>query len=134
MITGAIALHGAATAQATSHSEIRVVDPDTLDFSTLPENLRIENVDGPEKGYRAKCKAERELEVLGTNYARKLISEAQSVRPVLSDPPEIDYYGRYVGKVLIDGLDYGELMIAAGYMKAWRYGKEPKPTWCGQID
>ncbi|MGJ8562839.1 MAG: thermonuclease family protein [Alphaproteobacteria bacterium] len=108
----------------------RVVDPDTLDFPSLAENLRIKDVDGPEKGWRAKCKKEKELEILGTNYARQLFKDAGTVAIVLSNPPETDRYGRYIGRVQIDGMDYGDLMIAAGYMKAWNYGKEPKPLWC----
>lgn len=112
--------------------KVTVTDPDTLRFSNLSESVRIKDIDGPEKGYRAKCKAEKELERLGTEYAKRLIAEAQDVQPVFSDPPERDRYGRYVGAVTIDGEDYGDLMIAAGYAMHWDYGKEPKPTWCGK--
>ena len=110
--------------------KVTVTDPDTLRFSNLGESVRIKDIDGPEKGHRAKCKGERELERLGSVYAEQLIAEAKDVRPVFSDPPERDRYGRYVGDVTIDGQDYGDLMIAAGYAKRWNYGKEPKPTWC----
>lgn len=53
-----------------------VVDPDTIDVG-LPENLRIIGVDGPEKGWRAECTAERELEVHGHGLCAGMAEQSQ---------------------------------------------------------
>lgn len=109
-----------------------VVDPDTIDVG-LPENLRIIGVDGPEKGWRADCNAERELEVLGTAYAKEWLSKAKSVTLRPPEPTRTDRYGRYLGNLNVDGFDYAEVMIAAGYLRRWDYdkcGRDCKPNWC----
>lgn len=111
-----------------------VVDPDTVDVG-LPENLRIIGVDGPEKGWRAECQAERELEVLGTAYAREWLGNAENVTPRPPEPTRTDRYGRYLGNLTVDGLDYAETMIAAGYLRRWNYdecGRACKPDWCSK--
>jgi len=111
-----------------------VVDPDTIDVG-LSENLRIIGVDGPEKGWRAECKAERELEVLGTAYAKEWLSNAKVVTPRPTLPTRTDRYGRYLGNLTVDGLDYAETMIAAGYLRRWDYdacGRACKPNWCDE--
>jgi endonuclease YncB( thermonuclease family) len=109
-----------------------VIDPDTIDVG-LPENLRIIGVDGPEKGWRAECTAERELEALGTSYAREWLNKAKTVKPRPPEPTRTDRYGRYLGNLTVDGLDYAETMIAAGYLRRWDYdecGNACKPDWC----
>lgn len=109
-----------------------VVDPDTVDVG-LPENLRIICVDGPEKGWRAECEAERELEVHGTAYAKEWLSKAKAVTPRPLQLKRTDRYGRYLGNLTVDGLDYAETMIAAGYLRRWDYdncGRACKPNWC----
>jgi endonuclease YncB( thermonuclease family) len=113
-------------------SHPHVVDPDTIDVG-LPENLRIIGVDGPEKGWRAECQAERDLEVLGTAYAKEWLSNAKLVTPRPPVPTRTDRYGRYLGNLTVDGLDYAETMIAAGYLRRWDYdncGRACKPNWC----
>ncbi|GHB05914.1 hypothetical protein GCM10009069_30260 [Algimonas arctica] len=89
--------------------------------------------DGPEKGWRAECTAERELEVLGTAYAREWLGNAKNVTPRPLEPTRTDRYGRYLGNLTVDGLDYAETMIAAGYLRRWDYddcGRACKPDWC----
>ena len=115
----------------TYYNGVRVVDVDTLDFKSLDHHVRIKDSDGPEHGHRAKCDKERALSVLADAYAAEVLSKASVVKAMLSDPPKQDRYKRYVAPVLVDGEDYADLMIAAGYMKNWDYGNEPKPDWCG---
>lgn len=121
----------ALSACAEAHTA-RVIDPDTLDVG-LDQNLRIVNMDGPEKGWRAKCDAERELEALGTAYGQGLLDSSKRGKPVLDTPPRRDRYGRYLGDYEIDGRLYSDIMESAGYLREWRYdecGKSCKPDWC----
>ena len=109
-----------------------VIDPDTVDLG-LDANVRILGVDGPETGRRASCEAERVLSARGTAYARDWLSKARSVELIAADPPRRDRYGRILGHIRVDGLDYAEVMIAAGYLRRWDYdrcGTACRPEWC----
>ena len=110
---------------AQNAHKARVIDPDTLDVG-LDQNLRIVDMDGPEKGWRAKCDAERELESLGTAFAQELLDNAKRGRPILSNPPRRDSYGRYLGDYEIDGRLYSDIMESAGYLICLLY-TSPSP-------
>ena len=121
-----------ALSACTDAHKARVIDPDTLDVG-LDQNLRIVDMDGPEKGWRAKCDAERELESLGTAFAQELLDNDKRGKPILSNPPRRDSYGRYLGDYEIDGRLYSDIMETAGYLREWRYdecGAKCRPVWC----
>ena len=102
----------------------RVIDGDTLEDMSADITYRIENIDTPETGSRARCQAERDLGNRATQEARALIS-AGNVE--LRSTGRIDRYGRTIAFVLIDGRDLGETLIAGGLARPWRGRREP---WC----
>lgn len=102
----------------------RVIDGDTLEDMGADITFRIENIDTPETGSRARCQAERDLGNRATQQARALISSGDvELRPT----GRIDRYGRTIAFVLIDGRDLGETLIASGLARPWRGRREP---WC----
>lgn len=118
--------------QAHDGPHPRVIDSDTVDVG-LDKNLRIIGYDGPEKGRRAKCDAERDLAKLATAHAQEIIADADKVEVVLAVPVRRDRYRRYLGGLTIDGRDYAADMVSAGYLAKWDYdecGKACKPDWC----
>ena len=102
----------------------RVIDGDTLEDMSADITYRIENIDTPETGPRARCQAERDLGNRATQQARTLIS---SGNVELRSTGRIDRYGRTIALVLIDGRDLGETLIAGGLARPWRGRREP---WC----
>ena len=73
------------------------------------------------------------LSARGTAYARDWLSKARSVELIAADPPRRDRYGRILGHIRVDGLDYAEVMIAAGYLRRCDYdrcGTACQPEWC----
>ncbi len=105
--------------------ELRVIDGDTLEDMAADITYRVVNIDTPETGPRARCRAERELGDRATHQARTLIGNAASVE--LRPTGRIDRYGRTIAFVLIDGRDLGETLIAEGLARPWRGRREP---WC----
>ena len=102
----------------------RVIDGDTLEDMSADITYRIENIDTPETGSRARCQAERDLGNRATQQARALVSSGDvELRPT----GRIDRYGRTIAFVLIDGRDLGETMIGEGLARPWRGRREP---WC----
>ena len=102
----------------------RVIDGDTLEDMSADVTYRIENIDTPETGPRARCRAERDLGNRATQQARALVSSGNvELRPT----GRIDRYGRTIAFVLIDGRDLGETLIAGGLARPWRGRREP---WC----
>jgi endonuclease YncB( thermonuclease family) len=57
---------------AAPSAEIRVIDGDT--FRAGREVIRIENIDAPEAGNRARCDAERFLSELATDRLRQILA------------------------------------------------------------
>jgi micrococcal nuclease len=107
----------------TSH--IRVIDGDTLEDMTADITYRVENIDTPETGSRARCTAERDLGNRATGAVRALVAGAE--RLDLRPTGRIDRYGRTIALVVIDGRDLGETLIADGLARPWRGRREP---WC----
>jgi endonuclease YncB( thermonuclease family) len=103
----------------------RVIDGDTFEDLDTGDRYRLENIDTPETGPRARCSAERELGDRATARARAFISSAQSLD--VRRTGRIDRYDRIIAFVRIDGRDLGELMIAEGLARPWRGRREP---WC----
>jgi len=102
-------------ASAAEPISVRVIDADTFDIG-LDENVRLHGWDGPEKGKRADCDAERELHKLAKAYAEQIILNATSIEPVIDESLRCGY-GRYCGDLLLDGRRYSADMEAAGYLK-----------------
>ena len=103
----------------------RVIDGDTFEDLVTGDRYRLENIDTPETGSRAMCRAERELGDRATARARAFIASARrlDVRPT----GRIDRYDRIIAFVRINGRDLGELLIGEGLARPWRGRREP---WC----
>ncbi len=93
-----------------------VVDGDTLRDG--PERYRVENIDAPERGARARCTDERALAEAARAYLTEWIARAARVEALLSG--RRDRYGRTVARIQIDGIDLGERLMARGLAQPWR--------------
>ncbi len=93
-----------------------VIDGDTLRDGG--ERYRVENIDAPERGARAQCEAERALAEAATTYVSRWVASASHVEAALSG--RRDRYGRVVARIVIDGADLGERMMALGLARPWR--------------
>lgn len=114
-----------ASPAASAHALLMVVDGDTVRDSRTGETYRIANIDTPETGDRARCRAERTLGDQATSEARRLLAAAREVR--LRPIGRRDRYGRALAHVEVDGRDFGEHMIESELARPWRGRREP---WC----
>lgn len=113
------------SASSADARQIRVIDGDTIEDMTADITYRLENIDTPETGSRARCAAERTLGNRATSAARDLITNAGALE--IRATGRIDRYQRAIAFVLIDGRDLGETLIAEGLARPWRGRREP---WC----
>ncbi len=98
-------------------SEPRVVDGDTL-HDGRRETYRVENLDAPEMGRRARCPSERALAQAAHDEVVRLVTGARRVEAVESG--RRDRYDRNLARIEIDGRDLGETLIARGLARPWR--------------
>lgn len=98
-------------------SEPRVVDGDTL-HDGRRETYRIENLDAPELGRRARCPYEAALAEAARAEVQRLIDAADRVEAVESG--RRDRYDRNLARIEVDGRDLGALLIARGLARPWR--------------
>jgi endonuclease YncB( thermonuclease family) len=77
--------------------------------------------------------AGHDLKVFRSAYAREWLSKAKTVTPRPPEPSRTERFSRYLENLTVDGLDYADIMIAAGYLRRWDYdkrGRDCKPNWC----
>lgn len=103
---------------------VRVIDGDTIVDTTTGERIRLSNIDTPETGGRAQCRAERLAGEAATRAAREIV---ESGTVTLRRSGRTDRYGRTIGSVLVDGRDLGEIMMERGLARPWRGRRE---AWC----
>jgi endonuclease YncB( thermonuclease family) len=120
-------------------SIFRVKDGDTFEGTCtdrfgFPETYRLANLDTPENGRFAKCRAEAVHAAAASAYAKQLSAQANNVARVKL-PIGKEKYGRYRAQVewFIDGrwLDWSSAMIKAGYAVSYSGGK--KINWCAAL-
>lgn len=112
---------------------VSVTDGDTAKVIARPwrgwsveTNVRIFGIDTPEKGFRAKSKAEAALGKKATAFAKEQFPPGTNVR--LSGILDDKFGGRILASVKRDdGGDWAELMIAAGLARAYDGGT--KASW-----
>lgn len=123
-------------------SQIRVIDGDTVDLpcpsraACERERVRIWNIDAPETS-RARCLAER---AAGYASARRLenLIRGRQVAVERCDPKRRceDRNGRTLARLIVNGADVGESLIASGHALPWRDGAEARGArlrhWCGE--
>jgi len=101
---------------------LRVIDGDTIDLAG--ERIRIENIDTPETGGRAECPYERTLAERATARARDLFDAAAEITVIRSGE---DRYGRTLARIVLDGADVGETLVAENLAVEWA-GRQH--DWC----
>ncbi|HYD87345.1 MAG TPA: thermonuclease family protein [Vitreimonas sp.] len=116
---------GEPSAPAPEAVSWRVIDGDTFEDLATGDRYRLENIDTPETGPRARCSAERDLGDRATQQARTFIANARQLD--IRRTGRTDRYDRIIAFIEIDGRDLGELMIAQGLARPWRGRREP---WC----
>jgi endonuclease YncB( thermonuclease family) len=113
---------------------LRVTDGDTVVMSAtfLPAPLkpelavRIYGVDTPEKGYLAKCQAEKDLGELASLFTKAAVAAATQRQVTLYTWDK--YGGRVLGDIILDGKSLRQALIAQGYAREY-YGTR-KLSWC----
>lgn len=122
------------SAAAPVHQVLKVVDGDTIIISApyLPDplkkqlSLRLYGVDTPEKGSRAKCKAEDELSLKAAQLTTWLISSAKIIEIRLIGWDK--YGGRVLGDIILDGKSLRSILISHQLARTYDGGK--KGAWC----
>jgi len=104
---------------------VSIVDGDTLKVDGV--NVRISNLDTPERGSRAECDAERFLAVQASIAAETLIVAGVTIWP----EGRADKYDRPLVRVSVNGVDWAEKMISASLAVPWE-GRQH--DWCGSND
>lgn len=112
-------------AQLHQGMRVRVIDGDTIEDLGTGERIRLPNIDTPETGERAQCRAERQAGEAATRAAREITSGSIVT---VQRTGRIDQYGRTIGFVLVDGRDLGVTLMERGLARPWRGRREP---WCG---
>jgi micrococcal nuclease len=109
---------------AHARSDCRAIDGDTIACGKT--HIRIVNVDTPELGAGARCPAEADLAERARRFtAEQLAGSKIEIRPDAKRPR--DRYGRTLARVVVDGIDLGEALVAAGLAREWDGKRRP---WC----
>jgi micrococcal nuclease len=124
----------ATATQATEYKVLRVLDGDTVEISApfLPKELkqslllRMEGIDTPEIGGKAKCVQENKLAQQAKELVQNELSKAKQVNVVLVKWDK--YGGRVIGKIFVDGKNLSDIMIASRL--AYAYDGKKKQSWC----
>lgn len=112
----------------------RVIDGDTVELqvSWLPRELgtkillRVEGVDTPEKGFRAKCSQENHLAQQATAFTKQQVINAKTRVIVIHKWDK--YGGRILGDLLLNGRKLSDMLIEQKLARA--YHGERKSSWC----
>ena len=91
------------------------------------QKCRIYGIDTPEKGWRAKTIAERELAAIATARAKELLKQ-KGVIVQCNDG--LDKYGRWLVEIqLPDGSDYAQRMVEEGLARIYDGGTKSTEPW-----
>lgn len=112
----------------------KVIDGDTIRVEApwlLPElgdtiAIRILGIDTPEKGWRGKCDAEKELGEIATNYAKSIVKVGDTVQVNVLHWDK--FGGRMNGDIFVNGKNFAQMQIEKGYAIPYDGGK--KVSWC----
>lgn len=112
---------------------IRVIDGDTIEVEApfLPKELklfvRVLGIDTPEKGGRAKCKAEADLAIKASKFTESFFKVLGN-KAYFSNIKWDKFGGRVLANVAIEENNLAEELINRGYARAYNGGK--KKSWC----
>ena len=118
------AIDPARASQPASPGLVRVVDGDTFRYADEP--IRIVGIDTPET-HPARCAFEAELGERATRRLAELLA-AGPFELVPIDRDE-DRYGRKLRRVVRNGRDIGDILIAEGLARPYDGGA--RAGWCG---
>jgi endonuclease YncB( thermonuclease family) len=104
-----------------------VIDGDTVDDRAIGVRYRLANIDAPETGDNAKCFKENERGEAARRAAIALVRKAARVE--VRRTWRVDYFGRRVAFVLVDGDDLGVELVKLGLARPWR---GERGRWCGK--
>lgn len=119
-----VALPSVGLSETVAASQIYVVDGDTIDISG--ERVRLVGFDTPET-YRSRCDYEKRLGDLATARVRELVGGVARIELVLL--PGRDRYDRLLGRLIVNGTDVGDTLMAEGLAR--RYDGGRRQGWCG---
>lgn len=107
-------------------NETVVVDGDTLKVDGT--NIRISNLDTPERGGRAECDAERFLSAIATRRAEDIVA----TKAIIIWPEgRADKYDRPLARVTADGEEWADIFVAENLGVPWA-GRQH--DWCGATE
>ena len=129
----------ASTAQAQEqmyvYKPLKVTDGDTIKIDVSKESplikklglsVRINGIDTPEKGSRAKCKKENELATQATKFTTDLVGNKELL---LTSIKWDAYGGRIDAFVKVNGVDIGKALLVKGLAVEYD-GKKKTKDWC----
>jgi micrococcal nuclease len=111
---------------------VKVIDGDTLQIESLQElpelklYIRVNLVDTPEKGSRAKCEKEAKLAEKASKFTKQFIGKNKTAtfRNIKWDK----YGGRLLADVEINGKSLSDELIKNGLARS--YDGKKKGSWC----
>jgi endonuclease YncB( thermonuclease family) len=126
------------TAQAQEqmyvYKPLKVTDGDTIEIDVSKESplikklglsVRINGIDTPEKGSRAKCSKENKLAMQATKFTTDLVGNKE----LLLTPIKWDKYGkRIIANVKVGGVDIAQELLKKGLARV--YNGDKKKSWC----
>ena len=89
--------------------------------------LRLVGIDTPEKGWRAKTDRERKLALEARDFLKNMIVTAKDVLVYSEDGR--GKYGRWLTRILADGVDCGDALISAGLARPYWGGTKSTEPW-----
>jgi micrococcal nuclease len=98
------------------------IDGDTISINQ--ERIRLENVDTPEL-HPCRCPAECDLGKRAHAFTQRAIASGVVT---VDRTGRVDRYGRTIARVLVNGSDLGEALIAAGLGRP--YNGVRRQSWC----
>lgn len=110
--------------QAVAPAELRAIDGDTV--SWRGERVRLVGFDTPEI-VSPQCASEAQKGQMAKRMLAGMIATAGFAKLVLR--PERDRYGRMLAMLLLDGVDVGPRLVAAGLARPYAAGR--RQSWCG---
>jgi len=116
------------------YKPLKVTDGDTIKIDVSKESplvkklglsVRINGIDTPEKGSRAKCKKENELALQATRFTTDLVGNKELLLTAIKWDK---YGGRLIANVKVGGVDIAQELLKKGLARV--YGGEKKKSWC----
>ena len=110
---------------------LKVIDGDTVVVSApyLPDPLhkhlylRINGIDTPEKGGRAKCTIENDKSLQAMYFTQQEVGKAKNIQVQLVKWDK--YGGRVLGDLILDGQSLSSKLLKAGYAREY-HGEKKK--------